>query len=281
MSADFTALLMQDNINDQAVYCSGNAVDLYSGNVAKSRRNLHQLLTRKPLHSALYGVYTEVIYDLMAVLKESAAIGETAKTTITIPPSKEEPREHRRRKRTFSDDADERTKKLALSATGVNSPKLRSKNAVPTPNFFAPLRSTEMEADHGDDADNSTERYQEQAPSSQAGRPLPIVLISQANVIQLQRQLMGLLKGSFEFCSTRNETRIVKKEIADCSTTRAHFDSNNLPNFTFYPKSQKPMKAVIRNLPYTTPAEDISDGLVNTGLDVISVKQMSTAVNHL
>jgi hypothetical protein len=54
-------------------------------NVAKSRRDLHQLLTRKQLHSALYGVYTEVIHDLTAVLKESAAIGETAKTTITTP----------------------------------------------------------------------------------------------------------------------------------------------------------------------------------------------------
>jgi hypothetical protein len=35
------------------------------------------------------------------------------------------------------------------------------------------------------------------------------------------------------------------------------------------------MKAVIRHLPHNTPAEDISDGLLSLGFDVISVKQMT------
>jgi hypothetical protein len=34
------------------------------------------------------------------------------------------------------------------------------------------------------------------------------------------------------------------------------------------------LKAVIRHLPYNTPAEDISDRLVSLGFDVIRVKQM-------
>jgi hypothetical protein len=34
------------------------------------------------------------------------------------------------------------------------------------------------------------------------------------------------------------------------------------------------MKTVISHLPHSTPAEDISDGLVSLGFDVISVKQM-------
>jgi hypothetical protein len=38
---------------------------------------------------------------------------------------------------------------------------------------------------------------------------------------------------------------------------KAHFDSNNLSYFTFYPESMKPIKAVIRHLPPNTPAEDI------------------------
>jgi hypothetical protein len=33
---------------------------------------------------------------------------------------------------------------------------------------------------------------------------------------------------------------------------------------------------VIRHLPYTTPAEDISDVLVSLGFDVVSVKQMTS-----
>jgi hypothetical protein len=41
-----------------------------------------------------------------------------------------------------------------------------------------------------------------------------------------------------------------------------------------YPKSQKPIKAVIWHLPFTTLAEDISDVLAYLGFDVINVKQM-------
>jgi hypothetical protein len=98
---------------------------------------------------------------------------------------------------------------------------------------------------------------------------------------KLQRQVNDLLKGNFEFCSIKNGTRVVTKEMADLSTTRTHFESSNLPYFNFYPKSLKPVKAVIQHLPVSTPAEDISDGLVDLGFDVISVKQMSTTVDRL
>jgi hypothetical protein len=64
--------------------------------------------------------------------------------------------------------------------------------------------------------------------------------------------------------------------MGDYSAVRTHLESTNLNYFTFYPKSQKPIKAVIRHLPISTPAEDISDGLVGLGFDVISVKQMSS-----
>jgi hypothetical protein len=50
-----------------------------------TKRNLHQLLKGKQLYSALHGVYTEVLYDLMAVLKDSAAKVETATAMITAP----------------------------------------------------------------------------------------------------------------------------------------------------------------------------------------------------
>jgi hypothetical protein len=51
---------------------------------------------RKAVYSALYGVYTEVLRDLMAVLEESAAKGDTAKITTTEPPSNKEFCEQRR-----------------------------------------------------------------------------------------------------------------------------------------------------------------------------------------
>jgi hypothetical protein len=58
--------------------------------MAETRRNLYQFLNGKQLYSALRGRDTEVLHDLTAVLKGSAAKGETAKITITEPPSNEE-----------------------------------------------------------------------------------------------------------------------------------------------------------------------------------------------
>jgi hypothetical protein len=71
----------------------------------------------------------------------------------------------------------------------------------------------------------------------------------------LQRQLRSLLQGNFEIRNTRNGIRIVTKEMADMSATLSHFESNNLQYFTFYLKSQKLIKAVIRRLPVSTSAE--------------------------
>jgi hypothetical protein len=47
--------------------------------------------------------------------------------------------------------------------------------------------------------------------------------------------------------------------------------------FTFHPKSEKPIKAVIRQLPANTPAEDIASSLQDLGFTIISVKQMTSS----
>jgi hypothetical protein len=77
--------------------------------------------------------------------------------------------------------------------------------------------------------------------------------------------------------------------MADFNAVRSHFEKYNLSYFTFFPKSDGPIKAVIRHLPIDTLTEHISDGLVSLGFDV-SVKQKSaphrspaqgtTSVNH-
>jgi hypothetical protein len=113
-------------------------------------------------------------------------------------------------------------------------------------------------------------------PPDKAGRPPPIALTTAANLIQLQKQIKTVTKQSFEFRTTRNGTRVITRDMVDYLAVKAHFDSTNMSYFTFFPKSLKPIKAVIRHLPYNTPAEDISDGLVEFGFDVISVKQMSS-----
>jgi hypothetical protein len=112
--------------------------------------------------------------------------------------------------------------------------------------------------------------------TNKSGRPPPIVLTSTITLIQLQKIFKGFVSGRFEFRNTRSGTRIVTKEMADFSAIKIFLETNKLPFFTFFPKSEKPVKAVIRHLPLNTPAEDISNGLVSMGFDVISVKQMTT-----
>jgi hypothetical protein len=79
---------------------------------------------------------------------------------------------------------------------------------------------------------------------------------------------------SVEFRSTRNGTKVIKRGSADFQSAKSNFDSQNLSYYYFFPKSEKPRKEMIRHLPHNTPAEDISDGLVNLGFKVVSVKQM-------
>jgi hypothetical protein len=102
-------------------------------------------------------------------------------------------------------------------------------------------------------------------------------LTSAANLIQLQKKLKDVARQSFEPSNTRSGTRVVTKDIVDYQAVKAHFTKSSLAYFTFFPMSEKPVKAVLRHLPSNTPAQDISDGLVDLGFDVVSVKQMSSA----
>jgi hypothetical protein len=111
------------------------------------------------------------------------------------------------------------------------------------------------------DASGTEATSNEEAVPGKTGRPPPIILTSTANLIQLQKQLQSVVKENFELRSTRNGTRVITRSMADFQSVKSHFDAHNLSYYPFYPKSEKPMKAVIRHLPHNTPAEDISDGL--------------------
>jgi hypothetical protein len=155
-------------------------------------------------------------------------------------------------------------KKVALPASTVK---------VATKNFFTPLRRNNMDTDALDTESTTTQK----AVQQKSGRPPSIVLTSASNLIQLQKQLKGVAIDTFEFRSTKNWTRVVTKTMVNYQSIKTYFESKNLSYYTFYPKSENPIKAVIRHLPVNTPAEDINEGLVDLGFDVISVKQMSTA----
>jgi hypothetical protein len=143
---------------------------------------------------------------------------------------------------------------------------------VATRNFFAPLRTSSMETD----APATHFSAAEKDVPKRTSRPPPIMLTSATNLLQLQKQLKDVAKQEFEFRSTRNATRVVTKDMLDFEAVKAHFHSHNLSFYSFFPKSEKPIKAVIRHLPINTPAEDIPEGLGDLGFDVVSVRQLST-----
>jgi hypothetical protein len=62
--------------------------------------------------------------------------------------------------------------------------------------------------------------------------------------------------------------------MAEFSSKKKYFNSQNLNYFAFCPKYPNPIKAVIQHLPGNTPVGEIYKGLVELVFDTISVKQM-------
>jgi hypothetical protein len=76
------------------------------------------------------------------------------------------------------------------------SPNIHSCEAVSTRNFFAPLRTADMDTE-------PTEAEQE-APRNSGGPPA-------TTPIRLQSDLKQHVKGEYDFRNTRNGTRIITK----------------------------------------------------------------------
>jgi hypothetical protein len=82
------------------------------------------------------------------------------------------------------------------------------------------------------------------------------------------------MKSTFEYRTTKNGIKVVTKDIVDYSTILRLLDPRKISYYTFHPKSLKAVKAVIRQLPGDTPAEDVSNEIVALGYSVITVWQM-------
>jgi hypothetical protein len=217
----------------------------------ENKESFCRALREKTLFSALYGTYTVALNELRSLLKASSKQGDGFK-------------EVRNRKRHSSQEATHTPKKATLPAPAVK---------LATRNFFAPLRTANMDTDSP--ATESSPATEEAVPPK-AGRPPPIILISATNLIQLQKQLKDVTKEAFEIRNTNNGTRVLTKNMVDFQAVKSHFEGNNLSFFSFFPKSEKPIKAVIRHLPANTPAEDIAEGLGELGFEVFSVRQLTT-----
>jgi hypothetical protein len=142
-----------------------------------------------------------------------------------------------------------------------------------TRNFFAPLRVTPMEgAEQYTEGSSSTPQDQEKLDKV---RPPPIVFTSEANLISLQKELKSVVSREFFFRNTATGTRITTKNLADYKAIQTLLSNQGLNYFTFYIKSDKPIKAVVIHLPTNTSSEDITVALQELGYEVISVKQMT------
>jgi hypothetical protein len=178
--------------------------------IEDNRASYCKALSGKPLYSALYGSYTVTLTELKGLLKASVRTQESGPTNSSGPACQPEEglKEVRRCKRQNSQETTETEKKAATLLTAKSGPK-----EVHTRNFFAPLRTeTDVERTPVEETSDGPIQSSQQASSRKQDRPLPIVLTSTTNLIQLQRQIKGIAAGNFEFRDTRSGTRIVLKK---------------------------------------------------------------------
>jgi hypothetical protein len=143
-----------------------------------------------------------------------------------------------------------------------------------TCNFFAPLRALEVDTDTtaGDGADSGPLTQQPELKG--VGRPPPTILTTAVSLLRFQGEKKTFMNGTFEFRTIRSGMKVVTSEMPGYSAIMRHLNDHNVLFYTSHPKSMKPMKAVIRQLPGDTPAEDKSNELMTMGFSVISVRQM-------
>jgi hypothetical protein len=157
--------------------------------------NYCKALTGKTLFSAIYGTYTVALKELKSLLKAST----TACRSTEKPAQDADFQEVRKRKRHNTTEAALTSKKAVT--TGASSPVTMRPKKISTHNFFAPLRAADMDTDSaGSEASTNVAT----APGK-TGRPPPIILTSAVNLIQLQKQLKGVVSEDFKFRNTRNE----------------------------------------------------------------------------
>jgi hypothetical protein len=227
-----------------------------------------ELITRRETERAVLCKHLDGKALFTAMLRLYAALHRELHDSVLPAEQKstEEFREQKRRKRNPSEDKAKKSR-TSVPTPESRDPRLRPKGEVPTKNFFAPLRTAEMYVENklAEGTSEKPNSETQQPSSSKAGRPPPIELTTATNLMQLQKRIRDIVTGNFEFRNTRSGTRIVTKEMADFSAIRKHLENNNLSYFTFFPKSEKLIKAVVRHLPSNTPAQDISDRLVRPG----------------
>jgi hypothetical protein len=109
----------------------------------ENRQNFCKVLNRNNLFSALYGTNTVALDELKAVMKASTPAGQS-KTPKSAATQEDGFKEVRRPKRHNTNETAPTSKKAACTA--VDTPH----KEVATPNFFGPLRTSDMDTNFQD-----------------------------------------------------------------------------------------------------------------------------------
>jgi hypothetical protein len=180
----------------------------------------------------------------------------------------------RRKSHSSSEEEAKRTKK-----TPPEKPTLlpySKQGSIAIKNYYGPLRTdtkTDTTEAQKEATETTADEGQKPTPKKSSKLP-PIIITSTVNLIRLQKDLQSIYKAPFELRNTKNGTRVLTKDLDDYTKIRQHFEQNNLSYFTFYTKSEKPLKAVIRHLPSDTTVEVIANGLQSLGFTVKRFGQM-------
>jgi hypothetical protein len=139
----------------------------------------------------MYTVTLIELKDMSAQEKHNSAVNETSSESAA---QEDDFQQVKRHKRHNSNDISQSAKKLTKTVQTSASLELLPK-AVSTHNFFAPLRTTDMDMETTG-AENTPS---EQEASRKSGTPPPIVMTSTTNLIRLQSDLKEHIKGEYEF----------------------------------------------------------------------------------
>jgi len=112
------------------------------------------------------------------------------------------------------------------------------------------------------------------------GRPPLIILTTNINLFKVQNEIKAKLRLDFALLNTTNVFRISTKRMEDYVTHKKHLDQNQTHYYTFHPKAENPIKAVIRHLLGENPGEDISNELLALGNKVHNVRKIPTTRQH-
>jgi hypothetical protein len=137
--------------------------------VEENRVNFCKAVFGKPLFSTLYAVYAVTLNELKAILKVGAQEGQSGAVNETSVDS------------TAQEDDFHEVKRSKRHISNFKMPP----KAVLSHNFFAPLRTADMDIE----TTEAEKTLQEQEAPRKPGRPPPIVMTSTTELIRLQSDL--------------------------------------------------------------------------------------------